>query len=196
MFTDPANLIQLISAVVASVAALTSIYFSVRTRDDTITQQRVQVLSLKHRSDTELRKWADAVSERMTDAIFLCDLDPARMAEDEFFRQRHALRRRLSALTDRGRWFLPNITNNDHGKEKPVAYQGHRQLALNCVVETFRIVSNFDCKEQAPNKKTQPQLINTKRDFVAEIQTILDPRKRDQETATLIESVKGLDHSS
>jgi len=138
----------------------------------------------------ELRKWADAVSERMTDAIFLCDLDPPQLLEGEFFRKRHILRTRLSALIDRGRWFLPNINDDGHGKSKPIAYQGHRQLALECVVDAFQTVSELDCKAQAPNKQAQPNLIKTKREFVAEIQTILDPRAHAKETIKLIESVK------
>jgi hypothetical protein len=131
-------------------------------------------------------KWADAVSDKMTEAIFLCDLDPKRLAEGEFFRKRHLLRARLSALIDRGRWFLPNINDDDHGKEKPVAYQGHRQLALDCVVEAFRMVSKLDCKSQAANRETQPDLIKAKREFVAEIQTIIDPRRHAQETTKLM----------
>jgi hypothetical protein len=186
MFKDPATLVQLISAVVASVAAVVSIYFSMRTRKDGLIQQRVQVLSLKRRTDMELRKWADAVSERMTEAIFLCDLDPKRLAEGEFFRKRHVLRARLSALIDRGRWFLPNINDDGHGKEKPVAYQGHRQLALNCVVEVFRTVSKLDYTAQSANKVCQPDLIKAKREFVAEIQTIIDPMWHAQETKKLM----------
>jgi len=184
------NLIQLISAAVASIAALTSIYFAVRTRSDTQTQKKVQVLSLQHRTDADLRKWAEEVSDRMTEAIFLCALDPKRLSEGEFFRKRHLLRTKLSALVDRGRWFLPNIPDGDYGMEKPVAYRGHRHQSLDCVIETFRIVSEFDCHDQTPNKKIQPELIKAKRDFVTEIQTILNPREREQETTKLIESVK------
>jgi hypothetical protein len=186
MFKNPANLFALLYVVVALVAAVVSIYYSRRARKDGLIQQRVQVLSLKRQHDRDLRKWADAVSDRMTEAIFLCDLDPARLAEGEFFSRRHLLRTRLSALIDRGRWFLPNIHDDIHGKEKPVAYQGHRQVALDRVVITFRKVSELDCEAQAANKTIQPELIKTKREFVAEIQTIIDPRWHAEETTKLI----------
>jgi len=186
MFKDPTILIQSLYVVVTLFAAGVSIYFSRRARKDGLTQQRAQVLSLKHRTDRDLRKWADAVSDRMTEAIFLCDLDPAHLAEGEFFRHRHLLRTKLSALIDRGRWFLPNIQNDDHGNEKPVAYQGHRQMALDHVVSMFQFVSILDCNAQVSNKKLQPELIKTKREFVAEIQTIIDPRWHAEETTKLI----------
>lgn len=190
MSNDTASLIQLISTVVAILAALASIYFSVRTHRDAMTQKRVQMLSLKRQFDSDMRKWAEAVSERMTDAIFLCDLDPKRLAEDEFFRKRHALRTKLSALIDRGRWFLPNEPDGEYGIDKPAAYQGHQQPSLDCVVETFNVVSKLDCMDQVPNKAVEAKLIKTKREFVAEIQTMLDPRHIKTETMKLIAAVR------
>lgn len=190
MSNDTASLIQLISTVVAILAALASIYFSVRTHRDAMTQKRVQVLSLKRQFDSDLRKWAEAVAERMTEAIFICDLDPKRLGDNEFFRKRHVLRLKLSALIDRGRWFLPNVPDGEYGNDKPAAYQGHRQPSLDCVVETFNVVSKLDCMDQASNEAVQAGLIKTKREFVAEIQTMLDPRHIKTETTKLIEAVK------
>jgi hypothetical protein len=188
---DPATLIQVISAVVASVTALASIYFSMRTRRDGIMQQRVQVLSLKGQFDSDLRKWAEEVSERMTESIFLCDLDPTKLPDEAFSSRRHELCTKLSALVDRGRWFLPNVREDEHGQHKPAAYRGFRQPSLSCVVEAFRLVTEFNDLEQDPDRELQTQLIETKREFVAELQNILKPREREQETTKLIQSVKG-----
>ena len=190
MFGDYATLIQLMSAAIASLAACASIYFSIRTRRDSLTQQRVEVLSLKHDFDSDLRKWAEEVSEQMTEAIFLCDLDPVELAKGEFFQKQHAICTRLSALIDRGRWFLPNIKENEKGQDKPGAYRGSRQPSLDYVVASFNFVTNLDCLEQTPNRELQSQLIETKKEFVTELQKLLDPREREKETRTLLNSVK------
>ena len=190
MFGDYATLIQLMSAAIASLAACASIYFSIRTRRDSLTQQRVEVLSLKHDFDSDLRKWAEEVSEQMTEAIFLCDLNPAELAKGEFFQKQHTIRTRLSALIDRGRWFLPNIKETEKGQHKPGAYRGSRQPALDYVVASFDLVTNLNCLAQAPNKELQSQLSEIKREFVTELQNLLDPREREKETRTLLKSVK------
>lgn len=46
----------------------------------------------------------------------------------------------LSALIEQGRFFFPNIDRSDNfGKEKPPAYRGYRNLALDFLVASFNL---------------------------------------------------------
>jgi hypothetical protein len=186
---DPKIIIQLVSAGVALLAAFASIYFSIRTRRDASTQRRIQILSLRRQYDSDLRKWADEVSEVMTEAVFLCKLDPAKLAANEFFTRRHNIRIRLSALADRGRWFLPNVNPDEHGQHKPVAFRGFRQPSLDSVIGAFRLVGGLSYQEQAPNLECMSELVRIKKSFVSELQSILDPNEKEKETTKLIESL-------
>jgi hypothetical protein len=63
---------------------------------------------------------------------------------------------KLSSLIERGRFFFPNIDKkNGFGNEKPTAYRGYRNLALDFLVASYNLfydpqnrINNLDQAEQ------------------------------------------------
>ena len=51
---------------------------------------------------------------------------------------------RLSALIEQGRFFFPNIIIDDFGNEKPPAYRGYRNLALDMLVASYNLFLGGD----------------------------------------------------
>jgi hypothetical protein len=59
---------------------------------------------------------------------------------------------KLSALIEQGRFYFPNIlTGNNFGREKPFAYQGLRNLALDMLVVCYNIFEHHDGKKPETN---------------------------------------------
>ena len=55
---------------------------------------------------------------------------------------------KLSALIERGRFFFPNIDKGDRfGVEKPIAYRGYRNLALDFLVASYKLFSGSNPKQ-------------------------------------------------
>lgn len=44
----------------------------------------------------------------------------------------------LSSLIEQGRFYFPNLIRGDYGKDKPPAYRGHRNIALDFLVALHR----------------------------------------------------------
>jgi hypothetical protein len=111
------------------------------------------------------------------------------MADGEFFKTRHDLRSQLSALIDRGRWFLPNDSPEDYGATKPAAFRGVRHGALDALVSCLRILEALNYKEKACNPQSRDAAVEYKRTFVSHIQEALDPRWWNAEIANLRSSI-------
>jgi hypothetical protein len=129
--------------------------------------------------NNELRKWADMVVDTISVAGHLCDIDPKK--DDEFYGKRQSLLIQLSALIDKGRFFLPNKGIDKHGHHKPSAYKGFRSKALDHMVDCYGLVWQLDYSDYTKNKEKRTDIMNTKRDFVSAIQDRLDPRKFEKE---------------
>ena len=170
------------------ISAAISIFFSLRTRTDTKLQIQLQAIALHRQFHGEMQKWADAVVMTMTEAIFLCDLDPTKMPSSSLFNQWLATRQKLSGLIDQGRWFLPNEQSKQPKREE-LAYRGIRQPALNLVLDVYHLLKDFNYKSQPPNRELRDKLTNTKRAFVSEMQAILNPKERQKELTDLLKSI-------
>ena len=129
----------------------------------------------------QMEEWAAEVVSTMSEASFACELDPAQMPQHAFFNLRHELRWRLSALIDRGRWYFPNLKEEEQGADKPPAYRGYRQQALTCIVDVLSVVTALDYRSPASNHGARSRSVLAKRDFTSEIQLVLDPRGRGRE---------------
>lgn len=69
-------------------------------------------------------------------------LQSLRLADAEFAGRNVELAR-LSALIEQGRFFFPNIDRDDgFGDDKPPAYRGYRNLALDFLVAYYNIMSS------------------------------------------------------
>ena len=136
-----------------------------------------------------LRGWAseaiDVLSEGAYAAPGRLDVDP--MDPDVKISCRH----RLSALIDRGRFFIPNYTPNEVGLHKPTAFRGVRHPALDLLVAAERVLSNAEPEYITQFGSVRGTLIAIKREFVSEIQEILDPRSQNKAIADLIKNSRG-----
>lgn len=112
-------------------------------------------------------------------------LDPTSpQADDALMRCRY----RLSALIDRGRFFLPNRMHEDYGIHKPEAYRGIRHPALDYLVGAYRIIDETATVEEFGFDSRKKALIELKRQFVSAIQVVIDPRHHTQEISRLVEA--------
>lgn len=170
---------SLIGPTISATSALVSFYFSLKSRAAIKTQQRMQLLSLQRQSDADLRQWAGEAVTVLSEAITLCHDDCIEWHGKNFVEQRRSILSRLSALTDRGRWFLPNEKADSHGQTKPVAYRGFRPAALDSLVAAIALLKNFVGGDSTHNQEVRRQLVAHKREFVSAIQEKLDPRTRD-----------------
>ena len=80
---------------------------------------------------------------------------------------------KLSALIDIGRLYFPNTVKDDKSlKNKPLAHQGHRHIALSYLVRIYRVAKYKDIHEY------QKEIIQWKKCFNSVIFFIVSPRDR------------------
>lgn len=111
----------------------------------------------------DLERWAIQTCDVISEAIHRVD-------QTDFDKTTTLIK--LSSLIDQGRWYFPNYYKADHGTEKPLAYRGFRQDILDNLVEAYRELS-----EQKPTAREKLTMLQ--RLFVSEVQTRLNPEKRE-----------------
>ena len=79
----------------------------------------------------------------------------------------------LSSLIEQGRFYFPNIVQNNHGADKPAAYRGYRNLALDLLVEFYEVVTHTSHDEA-----DEPSLIALQRYFTSIVFQIVRPKER------------------
>lgn len=83
---------------------------------------------------------------------------------------------RLSALIEQGRFFFPNIkTEEGYGKDKPPAYRGYRNLALDMLVASYNLHQKSDAAIHIRQAKT------LQRHFTSIVYGVVRPEKRLEE---------------
>ena len=81
----------------------------------------------------ELLQWYTSVVEIMIRIIH--SMESQEFFSDEFQPQKMEMLSRLSALTEIGRFYFPNVIKGDYfGHDKPSAYQGYRDICLEFLV--------------------------------------------------------------
>lgn len=187
------TLVQIVSVFIAGVSALISAFFAFRARRDTQIAQQAQLMALKRQYYSELQRWADQVVDVLTAAIFLCKLQDSNKTHDgdvDVFYKWFSIREKLSSLIDQGRFFIPNEEINIHGQSKPLAYRGFRPRHRNLLVESYDTLGKFDKESLNRNGDLHNQLWEKRKDFVSELQKILDPYGREKEMNELQKGIK------
>lgn len=96
----------------------------------------------------------------------------------EFSKQRTDMLSQLSALTEVGRFYFPNVIKGDNfGRHKPSAYQGYRHINLEFMLHFYQVAYNGD------SDKSVPLLLRLERNFTAVIFDMIEPRKRNHDYA-------------
>jgi hypothetical protein len=139
-------------------------------------QTAMQFEALRTAHDSDLIGWADEVIETLAEAQKLCRDRGKLVGEEEFLRQRSALRTRISALLDRGRLFFPNQPIDVENGAPEAAYQGKRQPALDAIFAAYRVLSDVG-RDGAPEEPVMA-IVAQRRVFVSEIFNAVDPRRR------------------
>lgn len=140
MDISTATFIAAISAVVAALSALVGVWNFQREQ----LNQKIAAAKWKKEYFTDLLKWSDECMLLLSEAMHLCELDPKQMEGTKFFDQRHALRIRLSAQVDRGRWFFPNYAVEEYSQHKHEAFRGYRHAVLDGLVLAYRELCKLD----------------------------------------------------
>lgn len=137
----------------------------------------------------DLRTWAsEAIDVLSESSRHVPGVRPEASLSDE---AREQCRHRLSALIDRGRLFLPNYSPDAHGAHKATAYRGIRHPSLDLLVGAERILSGrTDLVRQF--RSPRAAIIEVKREFVSEMQELLDPRSHNRRLAQLLEETRDL----
>lgn len=168
------------SPLVAFIAAVIAVVVARRSERLYEYQQRLDRNLVLIEYFRDLRLWAEQVIDTMSELVYVCDLDPSIKGSFDVFALRHGLRQRLSALGDRGRLMLPNIHDDAVGHDRPSAFRGLKQQALDLVITAHDLAGQLDYRSKEPNRELRERAVAVKRDFVSEMQEILDARAREQ----------------
>jgi hypothetical protein len=131
----------------------------------------------------DLRAWASEAVDVLADATYTCRKGDASATVEESLAVLRC-RARLSALIDRGRFFLPNESQDEVGTDKPEAYRGLRHPALDALVAAERVLGGDADVSKFGDRKTA--LIAMRREFVSIVQPILEPRATARVVASLL----------
>src|SRR5436305_2023981 len=130
--------ISFFSALIALGAAITTVVFAAKNLNRERLNQQLSFISAEQKYFEDMRKWADQLSDALTEAIHLCELDPNRLQGESFFDRRHRLAITISSMIDRGRWFFPNAEIDEYGASKEAGYRGYRHEVLDGLVYAYR----------------------------------------------------------
>jgi hypothetical protein len=185
------NTIPLIAACIALLSVISVASFAWLNYQRERLNQRIQHANLRQQYFAGLRVWAEQISDLLSQAIHLCELDPPRCRPITFFERRNNLRVPLSSFIDRGRWFFPNLHTEEYGQHKEKAFRGYRQDVLNSLVSAYKVIGELDYTEFKNNRALKDKIVDAKKKFVSEIQDILNPNQRDKEFSDITERILG-----
>ena len=169
-------------AIGSALIALASFILNLRLVDR---QEKRNAVNLKLAYDSDVLGWSDEVITMLSHAIeTLCEKGVS-YNDAEFHGRRSMARAHLSALIDRGRIFFPNRTDTDHGSEKEMGFQGHRQAVLDVLVEAYAVLDKAGLAP-GPDQDAAAKLRAQSRLFVAEIFKTVDPVRRGAKVKELV----------
>ncbi len=151
---------------------------------------RLQALDWTSQYFSDVRIWGSEATDAISDLIHLALIRDDTTRQEKWF----ATRAKISALIDRGRWHFPNERAETFGLDKPPAYRGSRQRILDCLIWAYDIYKTppvfFDAASDTPDSlhpDAYSDLVNIQREFVSEVQRVLNPREREKRVGELLE---------
>lgn len=132
----------------------------------------------------DLRSWASEAIDVLSEAAYQSPGRADTVSIDSTVCT--SCRQRLSALVDRGRFFIPNYRPDDVGTSKPAAFRGLRHPALDILVAAEQVLGGAAVQWVRKFPSQRAALVELKREFVSQIQEILDPRTQNKEIAKLL----------
>ena len=124
----------------------------------------------------------------MSQARTLTYYEPEKMSEGAFFNRRAECLCKISALIDRGRLFFPNEAPDTHGQNKPRAFRGFRPVVLDQLKYVYDYVGELHSKRPnaRPANVLRDSITECKREFVSEMQSVVDPQARQRRLASIL----------
>jgi hypothetical protein len=177
------DIATMVSTGIAIISAVTA-YFSSKAANK-YQAEAAQLLAKQHQ--VEINTWADQYFNSVRlwgDQVCLAMVEAAHFVEFNMTDKtiKLSILNRLSTLIDTGRWFFPNYLPDDNESQKKEAYRGKRQSILHFIVIVYD-----ELKNEHSNENTRNKIIAARRDFVSSMQSVLDPRKREQKIQKVIE---------
>lgn len=181
-------LVVSISALVISFVALVSNRQIAKDQQkltrENVERQEVGVVQWRH----DLRDWASDAIEVLSEARYGFEDVQAASVSNKV----PPCIPKLSALIDRGRFFLPNWGNKKGDQHKPPAFQGYRHRALGPLMATLNVLNNEvkfepDLYEYLEDNRSGV-IRGLQEDFVSHIQQIPDPQHSNQKIIELIQT--------
>jgi hypothetical protein len=133
-----------------------------------------------------LRTWADQVLHTLSEAVDFAKADWKEGAESQFFKKRKHLRFKLATFLTEGHELFPNLHTEEVGNCKEKAFRGHREEILNSLLSSWDAVTNLTSIDEKGRDIRREELIAAKRVFDRQVQSVLDPAKRDIEFARIV----------
>lgn len=150
---------------IEGVIALLSLLLSTGLAVFYLRDRRASQFSLSNEYCTSLLEWHAQVVEQL---IVSRSLNRARDSEQHQHDIAH-----LSALIEQGRFMFPNVDKGDgFGSQKPPAYQGYRNLALDFLVASYNLL------RAPPSEDARLKLELLQRYFTSTVYEIVRPKDR------------------
>ncbi len=169
------------AVIVAVLAALYAQKSAALQERETERQGRIALESMLIDYHGAIIRWADECLDQMGQAISLTFFDPDKTEGDSFFNRRSNCIWHLSALLDRGRLLFPNEAPDRHGGDKPGAFRGFRPVVLDQIKymhDHVRELRRVQPEARSP-EHLRSEMVKCKRQFVTEVQRVVDPRARE-----------------
>lgn len=157
------TLIAIISVVVTVLIAVIGGIYAI------VTNTKKYELTENYRK--ELLEWYTSVVNLMIKIIHFSET--GEFFSPKFSSEKTGMLSQLSALTEVGRFYFPNVNKDDgYGKQKPSAYQGYKHINLEFLYNFYRIaLSDTDGSQTA-------LLWQLERNFTSVIFDMVEPKKR------------------
>lgn len=160
---------EVIIGVLSAFVALVSAFFAAR---ETRKQRTLLRETLREQIDRSSLDWGRDAITLMAEAVSLAD----GKCVTDFEHDKVRVSTQLSALADRGRLFFPNIDPERKGAEKEGAFRGTRPPILDAL-----IYAHIEVKMLKEEENEGKAFLNRcRRLIVSELQSHLDPRRRDE----------------
>jgi hypothetical protein len=175
--------------IVAAVSVLAGWYLGVRSERMASIQYKLSASGFAADWFRDLRSWASEAIDVLSEAAYLAPgrSDSKPINPEDCNRCRY----RLSALIDRGRFFIPNYVPDAVGPNKPSAFRGLRHPALDYLVAAEQLLAGTAPDLSGSFPSARAALVSIKRHFVSQIQEVLDPRTQNRAIAELVRASRG-----
>jgi len=152
-------------------------------------QTALQAETMKAEIDRDVLAWAHEAIDALSEGVWLARAHTAAANRALLAEPLAKLSWRLSALADRGRMFFPNLAPDAHGQDKPGAFQGYRPPVLDAVL--FALYQVEQLTATAPSTEAAMKFMqDCRRLLVSEVQTAIDPRRKDRMMTRLMRGVR------